>query len=172
MLLLRFDFVPARDDQRHVLPNNEDQTMGYLSELRPFGRRGWPDAEDLFGRFFAPAAPRASRKEEWMPRVDIVEKTEAYLITAEVPGIDPKEIDVTLSGDTLTIRGERTMEEKSEGDHQHASERIFGAFERTFSFPAPVSADGVEAETKNGVITIRVPKSREAQPRKIQIKSK
>lgn len=147
--------------------------MRYLSELRPLARQAWPDFEDLFERFFAPAMRARSPEGAWSPRIDIVENPAAYVVTAEVPGVDPQNIDVTLTNDTLTIRGQRQREyESRDGDQPHVTERAYGAFERSFTFPTPVSSEGVEAEDANGVITIKVPKSQESQPRKIAITSR
>ena len=138
--------------------------MSNLTHWRPFAPRLFNDAllRDIFE---APAA----RAETWRPRVDVTETAEAYLLTAEVPGLDPGEIELTLEGKTLTLKGEKTSEEKQEGDTFHVVERSYGSFKRVFRFPGPVATDSVSAKTENGLLKIEVKKVPEVQPRKIEI---
>ena len=147
--------------------------MAYLPELRPTGERGWSSfprtVDEMFQRFMAPFT---ETRGGWFPQMDVIENADSYVVKAEVPGIDPKDVEVTLTSDRLTIRGERRHEEKKEGEHWHSMERSYGSFERTFSFPTPVASDGVDAEIKNGVLHVTVKKSKEAQPRRIAVKGR
>jgi HSP20 family protein len=103
--------------------------------------------------------------------VDVAETEEAYLIKAELPGMNPEEIEVTLKDKTLTLKGEKTTESKREGETWHVVERAHGAFQRTFTFPENVDAGSVSAKSDNGLLTIEVKKVPDAQPHRITIKN-
>ena len=117
-----------------------------------------------FGRF----APSAR-----VPAVDIAEKDGNYEITAELPGIDEKDVEVRLADGGLTIRGEKKEQKEEKQKGYHLSERRYGAFERFFAVPEGVDEDKVSAVFKNGVLTVTLPKTAEAQKRekKIAIKA-
>lgn len=108
--------------------------------------------------------------ESWAPAVDLKENKKGYVIRADLPGIESKDIDVTLENGVLTIRGERQEERREEGDDVHRIERFSGSFARQFSLP-DAAEDGVEAKMKDGVLEVRIPKSEKATARKIEIKS-
>ena len=108
--------------------------------------------------------------ESWAPAVDLKEKKKSYLVKADLPGVDPKDIEITLENGLLTIRGERKEERREEGDNVHRVERFSGSFARQFSLP-DAADDGVEAEMKGGVLEIHIPKSDKAVARRIEIKS-
>ncbi len=147
--------------------------MKYLSELRPLADRSWfdfPRSMSEFFRAFPPAGDGDTGR--FTPRVDVLESTESYAVKVEVPGMNPKDIQVNLVGDTLTIKGERKREETRDTDHWHVVERSFGSFERSFSFPSAVRSDDVEAEVKDGILTIQVHKAKEALPKQIPIRTK
>lgn len=106
-----------------------------------------------------------------MPAVDVTETPETFVVEAEIPGIDPKEIDISLIGDTLTVKGEkRTGEERKEAVRHHA-ERAYGAFTRSVTLPGTVDPDRLSAQSKDGVLTITLGKREEAKPRRISIKA-
>ncbi|RMH04762.1 MAG: Hsp20/alpha crystallin family protein [Nitrospirae bacterium] len=107
-----------------------------------------------------------------LPRVDIAESKKQYTITVEVPGVDEKDIDITLAEGTLTIRGEKRYEKEESDEQYHRVERSYGAFQRVISLPTDADEDKVEAKFKNGVLTITVGKNPNAKPpvRKIAIK--
>lgn len=107
--------------------------------------------------------------EAWAPAVDLKENKKGYVVQADIPGVDPKDIDVTLEKGVLTIRGNRKEEHRDEGDDFHRVERFSGSFSRQFSLP-DADEDGVEAKMKDGVLEIHVPKSEKAAARKIEIK--
>ena len=108
----------------------------------------------------------------WVPAMDVVETPEGYTITAELPGLSPDKVDISFDRNTLTLSGTKepsvTTPEKGE-IRVYAAERVHGAFERTIRLPEHVDADRIEASFNNGVLTIVVPKSQAAKPRKIAI---
>ncbi|MGA7328465.1 MAG: Hsp20/alpha crystallin family protein [Rhodomicrobium sp.] len=116
---------------------------------------------------------RALSSSAWSPSVDIGEKDGMFEVTADLPGLDEKNIDVKLSDGILTVKGtrEESKEEKKKG--YYVSERQFGSFERTFQVPESVDADKIDAHFKNGVLTISLPKKPEAlkAEKKISIKA-
>jgi len=101
-------------------------------------------------------------------RIDVRETAEALVVRAEVPGIDPKELEIQLVGDLLSIAGEK-KEERTDGERPGYSERRYGAFRRTLRLGAPLDAEQVRAEHRNGVVTITLAKSESARPRRIQV---
>jgi HSP20 family protein len=107
------------------------------------------------------------------PMVDVSEDDKAFHITADLPGLTEKDINVTLSGDTLTIGGERREEREQQDRNYHFSERRFGSFRRAFSLPAGVDHDKIEANFKNGVLAVTLPKTQAAmqQQKKIEVKA-
>jgi len=106
------------------------------------------------------------------PAVDIAEDAAAYHLTAELPGMTEADIEVTLSGDTLTLKGEKKQEAEREEKNTHLSERSYGMFQRSFVLPEGVDRDRIEARFANGVLTMTLPKTPAAvaQPKKIDIK--
>lgn len=109
--------------------------------------------------------------ERWSPAVDVREEAQAYLVDADIPGVDPKDIEVTLENGVLTIRGERREEHKEERENYHRVERFSGSFSRRFTLPDAADSDGVEAGMDNGVLKIRIPKKEQAVSRRIEIRS-
>lgn len=106
------------------------------------------------------------------PRMDIAETGKGYELTADLPGIQDKHVDVSVSNDVLTITGERSCERESDGRSVHLSERGFGTFKRSFGLPDDVDQDHIQARLKNGVLEIRLPKAEEMSPASRQIKVK
>ena len=92
------------------------------------------------------------------PSVDICEKDDMYEVTADFPGLDEKNVEVALSGDMLTIKGQREEQKEEKKKDYHVSERQFGAFERSFHIPDEVETGKIEAKFKNGVLTVSLPK--------------
>jgi HSP20 family protein len=93
------------------------------------------------------------------------------MVKAELPGMDPKDIDVEVTGDMLTLRGEKKTEEEKKDERYYCRERHYGSFQRSFRLPAGVQSDKVDAQFKNGVLTINIPKSEESKQKKIEIKT-
>lgn len=108
---------------------------------------------------------------DWIPAVDIKETKDAFILHADVPGVDPKDVDVHMENGILTIKGERESEKKDERDGYKRVERQYGAFYRRFSLPDTADAEKISAKSKNGVVEITIPKKEAVQPRKISVES-
>lgn len=106
------------------------------------------------------------------PLMDIAETGKGYELSADLPGMKDKDVDISVSGDVLTITGERSYEQESDGRSVHLSERGFGAFKRSFSLPDDVDQDQIQARLTNGVLAIFLPKTEEVAPSSRQIKVK
>ena len=117
----------------------------------------FPESEELGGQTFSPA-------------VDIKETPKEYIVTAEIPGISKKDIEIEISDNILTIKGERKMEKEEKGETYHRVERSYGSFCRSFTLPAQVEAEKIEANFKDGLLNIKIPKAEEKIPKKIEIK--
>jgi HSP20 family protein len=104
------------------------------------------------------------------PPVDVEETADGYVFRADLPGIEAKDVKITVHGDTLTLRGERKREEKKSDGSLHRVERSYGEFERSFQLGMPVRADQVKASYRNGVLEIHVPKAEEAKVREIEVR--
>ncbi len=108
---------------------------------------------------------------EWSPTVDIEEDDNNYLIRADVPGVDKKDIEVRLDNGVLSITGEKKVEkETGKGSKQHRTERYCGSFSRRFTLPTTIKSDKVDASYKDGVLSLKIPKAEEAKPKAIEIK--
>ena len=108
---------------------------------------------------------------DWAPSVDIEEQEHKYLIRADLPGVDKKDIEVKLENGVLSIRGEKKTErETGRGTRLHRTERFHGTFARSFTLPDAVKADEVDASYKDGVLTLAIPKQEEVKPKSIEIK--
>ena len=108
---------------------------------------------------------------EWSPTVDIEESDDSYLIKADVPGVDKKDIDVRLENGVLSITGEKQVEkETGKGTQRHRTERYSGSFARRFTLPGGVKEDKVDATYRDGVLSLLIPKAEEAKPKSIGIK--
>ena len=106
---------------------------------------------------------------DFVPHFDVNETKDAYVINADLPGVKDEELDVSLSGNLLTIRGKREEEHREEGESYYTLERSHGSFARSFTMPDGVDAENVTADLKQGVLTLRIPKEPEAQPKRIAI---
>jgi HSP20 family protein len=106
----------------------------------------------------------------WAPALDISERKDAYLVTVEVPGVEPEDLDITMEDGLLTIKGERQFTSESSEQQFHRVERRYGAFRRSITLPAQVQAEQIEATFDNGVLQIVVPKAEEAKPKRIQVR--
>jgi HSP20 family protein len=144
-----------------------------LTEWKPFREvsRLRREMDRLFEDFFGPTR-RAFRPllEEFAPPVDIEETADKVTVKAEVPGIDAKDIDISLTGDLLTIKGEKKSEKEEKGKNFHLVERSYGSFSRALRLPAAVDADKIEATYKAGVLTVTCPKKEVARPKVITVK--
>ena len=108
---------------------------------------------------------------DWAPSVDIEEEEDKYVIRADLPGVDKKDIEVKLENGVLSIRGEKHSEkETGKGTKKHRTERFHGTFARSFTLPDAVRADKVDAAYKDGVLALTIPKQEESRPKSIEIK--
>jgi HSP20 family protein len=105
----------------------------------------------------------------WAPALDVREDADNFVIRAELPGLKREEIEVSLHDGTLVISGERTVEKLDEGVEFHRQERHYGKFQRALTLPAPVAADKIKAQYKDGLLTVTLPKTEEAKPKQIDI---
>jgi HSP20 family protein len=106
----------------------------------------------------------------WAPSVDISERKDAYLVTAELPGVKASEVEITVEDGLLTIQGERHFAHDSAEEKMHRTERFYGAFRRSITLPSHVEADKIEASAQDGVLQIMVPKAPEVQAKRIQVR--
>jgi HSP20 family protein len=106
----------------------------------------------------------------WAPPVDISERKDAYLVTAELPGVKAGEVEITVEDGLLTIQGERHFAHDSAEEKMHRTERSYGAFRRSITLPSHVEADKIEASAQDGVLQIMVPKAPEIQAKHIQVR--
>lgn len=105
----------------------------------------------------------------WAPAVDVKKEDERYVITADVPGVDPKDIEITMEDGVLSIKGSRSAESEQDAGAYTRTERTHGEFERRFSLPKGADADGIAASSSHGVLSVSIPKKPEPQPRRIEI---
>ena len=107
---------------------------------------------------------------EWLPALNLAETNNEIVLKAEVPGMDPKDIDISLSDGTLTIKGEKKQEKEEKEEGYHLVERSYGSFTRTIELPREVQSDKINASYKNGVLKIVLPKSEKAKKKEVKIK--
>jgi HSP20 family protein len=105
----------------------------------------------------------------WAPAVDIYEEEGSIVLKAELPGVDPKDVDVRVENNVLTLRGERKFGSEVQRDSYHRVERAYGTFSRSFTLPTVVDTERIKAEVKDGVLRVNLPKKEEAKPRQISI---
>ncbi|MCL7420503.1 MAG: Hsp20/alpha crystallin family protein [Methylobacter sp.] len=108
---------------------------------------------------------------EWAPAVDIKEENDKYVLQADLPGVKPEDIDLSMEEGVLTIRGEKKTEAKTERENYKRVERTYGSFYRRFSLPDTANADGISAKSRHGVLEIVIPKREAVQPKKINVAS-
>ena len=105
----------------------------------------------------------------WEPLVDIYEEEDKFVIKAEIPDVDKKDIDITIEDNVLTIKGEKKFEKEEKKENYLRAERFYGTFRRSFTLPASVEKDKIKAKLDKGVLTIEIPKKEETKPKKISI---
>ncbi len=130
----------------------------------------------LFDSFFRgfDVEPFGGRGATFSPKVDVVETEKQFAVTAELPGIDEKNIDVSIGRDSVTIKGEKKIEKEDKGKDYYRMERSYGSFSRTIPLPVEIETEKVDAEFKKGVLTVTLPKSAKAVKavKKITVKAK
>jgi HSP20 family protein len=128
------------------------------------------EMEEAFGRFFPVRSDE--RGYAWIPAVDMVDEKDEIVVKADLPGLEQKDIEVTVQDGTLTIRGERKEEkEEKKEDYYYVVERSYGAFVRSLPLPKGVDADKVKATFKKGVLEVRLPKAKEAKGKTVEVKA-
>jgi len=141
--------------------------MAKLARWEPF--RELDDIRTGFDRLLERISPSLYGEGMWMPAVDIKDTGENLVVKAEVPGFDKKDINISLTGDTITISG-KMQEEKEEKKAQYLyRERVSGSFTRSFTLPVPVDREKVKATCKDGVLEIILPKAEEAKTKEIKV---
>ena len=124
---------------------------------------------DLFDRFTAGGADSGQAVTAWAPRVDVEETEREVVVKADLPGVDPKDVDVRVVDNVLTVRGERKEQKDEKRTSYHQIERPAGAFYRVVPLPAGADTEKVTATGSNGTVTITIPKKPEAQPKRIAV---
>jgi len=139
-------------------------------EMEEVGRR----FEDVFGRPFLPGIWRAFPSQEmvWAPAIDVLEKEDKFLVKVELPGVKEEDVNVTVTGGTLTIEGEKSADSEVEKKGYYYRETSYGSFSRSITIPPTVDASKIEAIYDKGVLEITIPKAPEVKPKKITVATK
>lgn len=142
-------------------------------------QQSWPaqsvfqdELKQVFDRFFQGSDRQDESSvvtSQWAPLVDIKEEAERFVIHADLPGIDPQDVEVMMDKGILTIKGERRSESSEENERYSRIERSYGTFHRRFALPDSADPEGIAASGHNGVLTITIPKRPETKPRRIQV---
>lgn len=132
--------------------------------------------QDEMNRLFMSNYSRGSEQEgftsgAWNPHVDIFENKDQIVLEAELPGLKPEDVNISIENNVLTLHGERKFEKKDENDNFHRVERSYGSFTRSFTLPPTVSSENANAEFENGILRLTLAKREEAKPRRIEIKA-
>lgn len=155
---------------KNHLPTGKDPSKQYEHPVDLFR----DEMNRLFDSFFRgfDIEPFDARGSAFSPKVDVVETEKEIRVSVELPGMEEKEIDVSLSRDSLTIKGEKKVEKDEKGKDYFRMERSYGSFSRTIALPVQVDPDRVSAEFRQGVLTVSLPKSQQAaqQSQKISVK--
>lgn len=146
---------------------NPSRQLGWSSNANPLQ----DEIKQVFERFFGDTDTDSSSvvTSQWVPRVDIKEEPERFVIFADLPGVDPNEIEVNMDKGMLSIRGERRTEERTENERYSRVERAHGVFYRRFALPESANPEGISASGRNGVLEIAIPKRPESTPRRISV---
>jgi HSP20 family protein len=127
------------------------------------------EMDDLFSRFFGTEPMVALAGKAWAPRVDVSETEKEFVVRADLPGVDPKDVEVTVADGALILKGERKEEREEKAKNFHKIERFVGEFYREVPLPVGADPDKVAATTAKGVVTITVPKKAGALPKKVPV---
>lgn len=137
-----------------------------FTELSSFRR----EMDRLWDSFFSERPFTRVWEREWAPSLDMSETKDNFVVKAEVPGIDAKDIDISLTGDVLTIRGEKKQESEEKEEDYHVVERSYGSFSRSIRLPAEVESGKIKASYKNGILKVSLPKSEKVKAKEVRIK--
>ena len=151
-----------------------------IVRFRPYGGTGDPltsgfldirtEVNRLFDSFFGrPAQVGGSMEPLWAPTVDMYETKDEVVVTADLPGLNEKDIHLSITGEALSLKGERHWDQQLKDDSHYRTERWFGKFERSLQLPVPVQVERVKASYRDGVLTVSLPKTEEIRPKEIKI---
>ena len=146
--------------------------MNYLTTRRPMRNlfNFHNQMDQVFSDLFAShESERDMEETSWIPTVDISETENGFEIRAELPGVSEKDVNVSVTDNLLTIKGEKHQEEETDGKDYHRVERRYGSFQRSFTLPRNVETSGINAGFKDGVLTLTIPKAEAAKPTEIPI---
>lgn len=129
------------------------------------------EMERVFDRFFEPHWDEFEAAGAWAPKLDFSETKDAFMVKAEIPGVEQKDLSVSLQDQMLTIRGEKHKEKEEKDEKYHRLERSWGGFTRTIALPASVDTEKLNATFKDGVLTVKLPKSPAAKGTTIPVKA-
>jgi HSP20 family protein len=147
--------------------------MKLMTVRDPFARemQAWRNALENMMNDLVPA-PNYADARPWALALDVMEAEDAFQVKASLAGINPDDLDITLTDNVLTIKGEIKEQDAIDEGKYHLRERRFGIFQRSIALPVPVNADKIEATYKDGVLTLNIPKVEEVKPKRINIKTK
>ena len=134
--------------------------------------RGATTLQEQINRVFGDGVGRAGEQSNltpWAPAVDIYETENELVVKADLPDVNPEDLDIRVEGNILTIRGERKFENKVNEENYLRVERAYGSFSRSFSLANSVKSDAIKADYQNGVLTLSIPKREEAKPKQIKV---
>ncbi|MBC8400220.1 MAG: Hsp20/alpha crystallin family protein [Candidatus Marinimicrobia bacterium] len=132
--------------------------------------RPWNNFDRIFRDFFNENYEEESSSNGWVPSTDIHEDDKKFTVTADLPGVDKKNVNINVKDNVLTLTGERVLDKDDKGTNYHRRERLSGSFKRCFRLSDTVIEDKISAKFKNGILSIDLPKAEVAQPREIEIK--
>jgi HSP20 family protein len=144
--------------------------MRTIARWEPF--RGVTTLQDQINRLFNDAFERTGEQSSlsaWAPAVDIYETEQELVVKADLPDVDPKDLDIRVENNLLTIRGERKFEKKVSEENYLRVERSYGSFARSFTLANTVNSEAIKADYQNGVLTLTIPKREEAKPKQIKV---
>ena len=142
-----------------------------LTQFQPF--RGVSSLQEQINRLFSETFERGTDEANltaWAPAVDIFETEQSLVVKADIPDIKPEELDIRVENNILTIRGERKFEKQVNENSYLRVERAYGSFSRSFSLANTVNAEAIQADYKNGVLTLTIPKREEAKPKQLKVR--
>jgi len=128
--------------------------------------------DDQFNRLWRGLTEGRGRQESWLPAVDVFDQPDAVVLKAELAGMNPDGIDISVEDNVLTIKGERKFEEKVDEERYYRIERRFGSFQRSLALPQGVKPEDISASYDDGILEVRVPKAEQEQPKRIQVQAR
>lgn len=145
--------------------------MNKMIRWNPFGEmaRMRSEIDRLFEDAFNAPVGKWERNTVWGFPLDVTENDDTFTVKAAVPGMNPEDLDITISDNVLTIKGETQEEEVRDDERVHLQERRFGSFMRSISLPTPVESDNVNATMNNGILTLQIPKAEAVKPKRITV---